>query len=160
MNTLTKPYVIVANGVNLDLLGRREKVFYGEYTLKDVERHIHNLKDDIAKICGFAAGCDIYFFQTNDECTFLEKISQPCDGIVLNAGAWTHTSLALSDRLAALKIPFVEIHVSNLSQREFYRHSSFISSLALGVVYGFGLHTYSIGLMAILTKIKELQGIT
>lgn len=151
--------ILVANGVNLDLLGQREAVHYGTSTLVDLEAQLRKSSQEVAAAAATAAldkklpKIELIFFQSNSEAEFLQKISdslsasKPCHGILLNAGAWTHTSLALADRLVALGVPFVEVHLSNLSRREDFRQKSFSAPHALGVVYGAGLGSYDAGLL-------------
>jgi len=106
--------------VNLDLLGSREIEHYGKFSLADLERELTSVAAKIAEVAG-KAKLELSFYQSNDERSFLEKISESWDGILLNPGAWTHYSLALSDRLAAIKTPFIEVHISNLHRRESFR---------------------------------------
>ena len=95
----------------------------------------------------------LHFYQSNSEADFLNEISKKWDGALINPGAWTHTSLALGDRLAALQLPFVEVHISNLSQREDFRKHSYLSPHAVGVVYGFGLGSYGAALIGLLNHL-------
>ena len=146
--------ILVANGVNLDLLGTREPNIYGHQTLTDLQ---HVLKKEASKLSTYFSTHNIQldFFQSNNESDYLEKISQPYDGALLNPGAWTHTSLALGDRLAALTLTFIEVHLSNLSAREPIRQRSFCQAHAQGVIYGLGLDAYTVGLFALLKKISS-----
>ena len=141
--------ILIASGVNLDLLGTREPKIYGTDTLQDMNRLLKSEWPRIAK--QFKVPREkLEFYQTNSESDLLAKISQPYKGIVINAGAWTHTSLALADRLVGLQIPFVEVHVSNLSGREEVRQHSFLAAHAVGVVHGFGIRSYLVGLEALM----------
>lgn len=149
--------ILLANGVNLDLLGARPKAIYGERTLKDLEAYLHDqvpLLENILKV-----QCSLVFFQSNDEASYLAKISETWDGMLLNPGAWTHTSLALSDRLEALQVPFVELHLSQLAQREPWRQESFCARHAVGVVYGFGFDSYLLALHGLLRHISSNEAI-
>ncbi len=125
--------LLVLNGPNLNLLGTREPATYG-----------HETFDDIAALCqrtGAESGLEIEFRQTNQEGQLLDWIHQARGrgaGIVINPAAWTHTSVALRDALAAVELPVVEVHLSNVHQREAFRHHSFVSPLALGVICGAG----------------------
>ena len=154
MKTTTKLNILVANGVNLDLLGRREPAVYGKHSLADIEARIRSLSPALASIFGFSA-VELSFFQSNHEGAFLEELSKPWDGAVINAGAWTHTSLALGDRLVALSLPFVEVHISNLSNREEFRHHSYAARHALGVCYGFGMDSYSAALSGLYAALAQ-----
>jgi 3-dehydroquinate dehydratase-2 len=137
--------ILIASGVNLDLLGTREPEIYGFDTIKDMESLLLSRWKTILKPKKMAK-TSLSFFQSNDESEFLEKISEPWVGIVLNAGSWTHTSLALADRLVGVKTPFVEVHLSNVFAREPFRHHSYLSRHAKGVVCGFGIQSYLLGL--------------
>lgn len=147
--------ILIASGVNLDLLGKREPQIYGSDTLRDMEALLSTEWPALAKASGFTKD-KLVFFQTNSEVALLEKISAPWRGVVLNPGAWTHTSLALADRLAALETKFVEVHLSQLSQREAIRQQSLTAKHALGVVYGFGIESYLLGLRGLLAKLKTI----
>lgn len=141
------PKVLVANGVNLDLLGTREPGIYGTFTLADVEKTLREVAPQLG-------GCTLAFFQSNDEQAFIEKFDEGWDGALINPGAWTHTSLALADRLAALKLPYVEVHISNVAAREDFRKLSYTARNAVGVVHGFGMDSYVAGLLGLLRKLK------
>ena len=126
--------IIILNGPNLNLLGEREKSQYGNFTLKDIE-----------KTCKEFAGknnLNVSFFQSNIEGELVEKIQESRndqDGLVINAGGYTHTSVAIHDALKILKFPIIELHISNIYNREEFRHKSLISKVANGVICGFGL---------------------
>jgi len=134
-----KKKILIANGVNLDLLGSREPDIYGRATLKDLEKQLRRFSKKFHSI-------SLEFFQTNDEAKFLQKLSQPYSGIILNSGAWTHTSLAIADRLRAVKTPFVEVHISDTSSREDFRKHSFTAAHALKVIKGKGFAGYEMAL--------------
>lgn len=146
--------ILVANGVNLDLLGQREPDHYGYDGLGEIEQKLSEFAAQLHGLWPHMA-FDLSFFQSNDERTFLEHFDQGWDGVILNAGAWTHTSLALADRLAALKLPFVEVHLSNLARREDFRHKSYAAAQSLGVVYGFGADSYLTGLVGLLLQLQR-----
>lgn len=145
--------ILVAHGVNLDLLGKREPHIYGSMTLAELETRLAADAPKIAAAAGVAAVA-LDFFQTNVESDYLHALGRGYDGALLNPGAWTHTSLALADRLAALGLPFAEVHLSNISAREDYRKQSFSSPHARGVVYGFGYGSYAAGLLGLLIRLK------
>lgn len=148
--------ILVAHGVNLDLLGRREPHIYGKHTLADIESRLQALSPGLAQIFQMPK-VQLHFFQSNHEGLFFDEIAKPWAGALINAGAWTHTSLALADRLVALDLPFVEVHISNLSKREGFRQHSYAAPHALGVCYGFGIDSYIAaltGLYAFLQKNK------
>lgn len=140
--------ILIAHGVNLDLLGRREPHIYGTLSLADIEAQIRQASPVLAAMVGIDAPY-LTCFQSNDEAIFLQKLSESWDGAIVNAGAWTHTSLALGDRLAGLELPFVEVHLSNLAKREAFRHHSYSAPSAIGVCYGFGAASYLSGLLGL-----------
>ena len=142
--------ILVINGPNLNLLGKREVEIYGKSSLKDIENETRKFAK-INKI-------EIEFKQSNEESIIIDWI-QDCmknkyDGLLINAGAYTHTSIAIFDALKAIKIPIIEIHLSNIYKREEFRKKSFISEVANGVIFGFGSYSYILAVMAIknLTK--------
>jgi len=142
--------ILVLNGPNLNLLGARQPELYGAVSLKEIEK---NLKQLASKL-----GVELEFFQSNFEGELVDKIQSALgkyQGILINAGAYTHTSIAIRDALLAVKIPFVEVHLSNIFQRESFRHHSFLSDLALGVICGFGARSYFLGLEALVEYLKE-----
>ncbi len=142
---------LVVNGVNLNLTGKREKSVYGTQTLEDVNAQI-------AAFCK-ANGDEVDFFQSNIEgelvnalhAAFLEKAY---DGILLNAGAFTHYSYALRDAIAAIDIPVAEVHISNVHAREDFRKHSVLSEVCKGVVCGFGVHSYLAALVGLKGSLK------
>jgi 3-dehydroquinate dehydratase-2 len=126
--------LIVINGPNLNMLGRRESGHYGTATLEEINSML------VSKTAGRT---EIEFFQSNCEGAIVDKIQQAeADGIIINAGAYTHTSIAIRDALLSVKIPFVEVHLSNVYAREDFRHKSYLSDIARGVVAGFGAKSY------------------
>lgn len=148
------PHVLVAQGVNLDLLGRREPSLYGTHTLEDIERVLRHDVQQLALLAELP-GCDLTFFQSNHEGVFLERLSSGFDGILINPGAWTHTSLALADRLKGLGVPYVEVHLSNIAAREKVRHVSLSAPAAAGCVYGLGVSSYQAGLWGLLLALRR-----
>lgn len=137
--------ILVLNGPNLNLLGMREPHIYGSETLADIEQSI------IAK--GKERGAEVICFQSNHEGALIEQIHSAMhgvDGIIINAAAYTHTSVALHDALSALSIPVIEVHLSNIYKRESFRHHSYISSVAQGVICGLGSKGYLLALDALL----------
>ena len=137
--------ILVINGPNLNLLGEREVEIYGKTSLEDIESETIKFAK-INKI-------DVEFKQSNEESEIINWI-QSCmknnyKGLLINAGAYTHTSIAIFDALKAIKIPIVEIHLSNIHKREEFRKKSFISEVADGVIFGFGSYSYILAIMAI-----------
>ena len=137
-----RPHVLVLHGPNLNLLGSREPKHYGLATLEDIERAL------VAR--GEAAGAQVESFQHNHEGALIDRIHlaarEQVDFIIINPAGYTHTSVALRDALAATAIPFVEVHLSNIYAREPFRHHSYFSDLAVGVVSGLGAHGYELAL--------------
>ncbi len=132
------------NGPNLNLLGVREKSIYGS---QDFLSYFEKLKEQFETV-------QLHYFQSNWEGELIDKIHEvgfEFDGIVLNAGAYTHTSVAIGDAIAAVTTPVVEVHISNVHQREEFRHHSFLAKNCMGVICGFGLDSYRLGIEA-LTK--------
>jgi 3-dehydroquinate dehydratase-2 len=136
------PYVLVLHGPNLNLLGSREPAHYGLATLDDINRALVSR--------GETAGAQVETFQHNHEGALIDRVHQAAldhvDFIVINPAGYTHTSVALRDALAATAIPFIEIHLSNIYAREAFRHHSYFSDLAVGVVSGLGAHGYELAL--------------
>lgn len=141
--------VLVAHGPNLDLLGRREPEIYGRQTIDEIDQHLVEVTPALALSLGLPVP-ELFFFQTNHEGELLDRLDGPWDGILINPAAWTHTSLALADRLAALAIPYVEVHISNTAAREEIRETSLTAPNAAGVVVGFGPHSYEAGMLGLL----------
>jgi 3-dehydroquinate dehydratase-2 len=141
--------IAVLNGPNLNLLGQREPEVYGRTSLADIETMV---RDAAAK-----QGVDIEWFQTNHEGAMVEAVQAlrgRADGALINAAALTHSSLALRDALLAVKIPFVELHLSNIFAREPERRHSVIADLALGLITGFGSQSYLLALQAIVGRLR------
>ncbi len=144
------PSVFVLNGPNLNLLGVRDPAVYGRDTLSDIE----------ARCLARAAALDLQidFRQTNHEGQLVDWIQEAraaADGIVLNAGALTHTSVAVLDALAAAEVPIIEVHLSNIFRRERFRHHSYVSLAASGVICGLGAHGYELALEAVANLIEN-----
>ena len=136
--------ILVLHGVNLDMLGQRDPAQYGTATLADINAALAKLAAEL--------GVALHTFQTNHEGALCERIHQAhrdrMDAVVINAGAWTHTSLAVADALAILACPIVEVHLSNIHAREQFRQRSFIAPIARGQICGFGVDSYLLGLRA------------
>ncbi|MCQ4311900.1 type II 3-dehydroquinate dehydratase [Pseudomonas stutzeri] len=133
--------ILVLNGPNLNLLGTREPATYGYETLADIA----GLCERTASSLGLA----VEFFQTNHEGELLDRIHSArgrCAGILINPAAWTHTSVAVRDALAAVELPVIEVHLSNVHKREAFRHHSYVSPIAVGVICGLGSNGYRLGL--------------
>jgi 3-dehydroquinate dehydratase-2 len=141
--------LLVLHGPNLNLLGRREPALYGRSTLAEIDAAL----TETAR----AAGHDLASFQSNAEGALIDRVQAAAkDGtafIVINPGALTHTSIALRDALAAVAIPFIEVHLSNVHAREPFRHHSYLADLAVGVITGFGPDSYRLGLDAALRRL-------
>ncbi len=140
--------VAVIHGPNLRLLGKREPEVYGTDTLDDVNRKLGELAETL--------GMEIETFQSNHEGEILDFIAEAAprvSGFLINPGAFTHTSIALLDARLGVSRPFVEVHLSNLARREEFRHHSYLSGAAVGVVYGFGAHSYLLGLRGLAARL-------
>jgi 3-dehydroquinate dehydratase-2 len=141
--------IVVLNGPNLNLLGVREPHVYGRTTLADVEARLA----DVAAEIGVTVRC----VQHNGEGQLVDEVQAlagAADGVVVNAGAYTHTSIALRDALVGVGIPFVEVHVSNVYARESFRHRSMLADAALGVLCGFGTYGYELGLRGLVAALR------
>jgi 3-dehydroquinate dehydratase-2 len=141
--------VFILNGPNLNLIGEREPEIYGRQTLADIERLLREQAG--------ATGLDIDFRQTNHEgelVGWIQEARQSASALILNAAAYTHTSIAILDALRALAVPVVEVHLSNIFKREEFRHRSFVSPAATGVICGFGAQGYHLALSAIIAIVK------
>ena len=136
-------HIEIINGPNLNLLGVREPGIYGSSSFESFLPQLRQRYPDV----------EIGYYQSNIEgelINYMQKVGFSCDGIILNAGAYTHTSVALHDCIRSLKAPVVEVHISNVHQREEFRHHSMISSACKGVICGFGLNSYRLALEALL----------
>jgi len=142
--------ILILNGPNLNLLGTRQPKVYGHTTLADVEA----MCAEKAKTLGI----EIDFRQSNHEGTLVDWIhgaKGKHDGIVINAGAYTHTSIALMDAIASVELPVAEVHISNIHQREPFRHLSYISKVAVGMICGFGPYGYLMGIDALVDHLSK-----
>ena len=135
--------IIIINGPNLNLLGKREPDVYGNQTFEDYFVHLQQNYPDI----------ELAFYQSNIEGEIIDKIQEVgflFDGIILNAAAYTHTSIGIGDAVKAINSPVIEVHISNTFSRETFRHQSYISPNAKGVIVGFGLKSYELSLLSFL----------
>ena len=136
--------ILILNGPNLNLLGKREPEVYGYQTF---DHYFDSLKK------AFDGKASLTYFQSNHEGELIDKLHEvgfDYDGIVFNAGAYTHTSIALADAIKAIETPVIEVHISNVHARESFRHHSYISPVAKGVILGFGFQSYRLGIEALL----------
>jgi 3-dehydroquinate dehydratase-2 len=135
--------ISIINGPNLNLLGKREPEVYGSQTFED---YFNTLKEKYPQI-------ELSFYQSNIEGELIDKIQEfgfSYDGIILNAGAYTHTSIGIGDAIKGITTPVVEVHISNTFSRESFRHQSYISGNAKGVILGFGMRSYELALLSFL----------
>jgi len=143
--------ILILNGPNLNLLGSREPEKYGVETLEQINRQLTEI--------AVAAGHKVLCLQSNAEHDLIQYIhdakQDAVDYIIFNPGAFTHTSVALRDALLGVAIPFIEVHLSNIHSREKFRHHSYFSDIAEGVVCGFGAHSYQLALQAVLSKLDH-----
>ena len=142
--------IIILNGPNLNLLGEREKEKYGSVTLKDIE---NNCKEFAKK-----NNIDLTLYQSNLEGELVDKIQEArkeYNGLIINAGGYTHTSVAIHDALKVLKVPIIELHITNIYNREEFRHKSLISKIATSILCGFGTDGYIMALQAMKNFLKK-----
>lgn len=135
--------IIIINGPNLNLLGKREPEIYGSLTFED---HLKSLIETFRDI-------ELHYFQSNIEGEIISKIQETgfdYNGIILNAGAYTHTSVGIADAIKAVTSPVIEVHISNTFSRETFRHQSYISPVAAGVIIGFGLKGYELAIKSLI----------
>lgn len=135
--------ILVMHGPNLNLLGKRETDVYGHMTLDEINQQIGQLADEL--------GVSVHCFQSNSEGELVSEIQKTmnnCQALVINPGAYTHTSIALRDAVAGVGIPTVEVHLSNIYQREDFRKRSLLADVAVGQITGFGIDSYLLGLRA------------
>jgi 3-dehydroquinate dehydratase-2 len=147
---MAKKKILVLNGPNLNLLGKRQPEIYGTLTLAQIEQRIRALAKEL--------GIEIEVRQSNSEgelVTWIQEAANKFGAIVINPAAYTHTSLAMRDAVSAVGIPTVEIHISNIHKRESFRHHSFIAEVAVGQIAGFGVDSYLLGLRAAAELIQE-----
>lgn len=131
--------IIIINGPNLNLLGKREPSIYGNQTFED---YFNSLKNQFKNI-------ELSYYQSNIEGKLIDKIQEvgfEFDGIIINAGAYTHTSIAIADAIASITTPVVEVHISNTFARESIRHKSFLSKVCKGIIVGFGMDSYKMAI--------------
>lgn len=131
--------ILIINGPNLNLLGKREPTIYGSLTF---EAYFESLQKKFTTV-------ELEYFQSNHEGALLDKLHEvgfSYHGIVMNAGAFTHTSVAIADAIKGIETPVVEVHISNVHQREEFRHKSYLSPVCKGVILGFGLKSYDLGI--------------
>ncbi len=148
--------ILIINGVNMNMLGIREPEKYGSITLKELEKSLYAYS--------FELGVDIETFQSNHEGEIVEKIHSALnnfDGIVINPGAYTHTSIAIRDAISAVNIPTVEVHITNIHSREEFRKTSVTAPVCVAQISGFGLESYKLGLRGLATILpkKEINNV-
>lgn len=142
--------ILVLNGPNLNLLGKRQPEIYGKATLPDIENQVRALAKEL--------GVEIDFRQSNSEAelvTWIQEAEGKFGALIINPAAYTHTSLAMRDAISAVGIPTVEIHLSNIHKREPFRHHSYIAEVAVGQIAGFGVNSYLLGLRAAFESIQK-----
>lgn len=140
--------ILVVHGPNLNMLGTREPEVYGTTTLEDINESLRALGEE--------AGVELEFFQSNHEGSLIDRIQEAgswADGILINPGGLTHTSVSLRDALAGTGLPVVEVHLSNVFARESFRHHSYVSGVAAGIVAGFGAGSYRVALSALVERL-------
>lgn len=139
--------ILIINGPNLNLLGKREPGIYGSSTFDEYLGKLRNAHQDV----------EIEYFQSNHEGGIIDKLHEvgfgAVDGVILNAGAYTHTSVAIHDAIKAINTPVIEVHISNVHQREEFRHHSYISPAASGIIVGFGLESYHLALLSFISRL-------
>ena len=142
--------ILVLHGINLNMFGKREPAKYGTTTLAEIDAQLATLGQEL--------GVEVDCFQTNFEGAMVERIHQAyfdnVDGVLINAGAWTHYSYGIRDALAILACPIVEVHMSNIHAREEFRHHSVIAGIAKGQIAGFGVDSYLLALRAVMSVVK------
>lgn len=140
--------ILLLNGPNLNMLGKREPEKYGNLTLESIENSIIEL--------GRKNNVEIECFQSNHEGEIIDKIQQTtCDGLIINAGGFTHTSVAIRDAISSVEIPTVEVHMTNIHAREEFRHSSLISGVSIGQVVGFKEKSYEYALLGLIDYLNK-----
>jgi 3-dehydroquinate dehydratase-2 len=144
--------ILVLNGPNLNLLGKREPGIYGSTTLDEINSHLEQEASPL--------GAVVSTLQSNHEGVLVDAIHAAWgvhQGLLINAGAYTHTSIAIRDAIAAVNLPTVEVHLSNIYRREAFRHHSYIAPIAIGQISGFGADSYRLGLQALVTYLRQVS---
>ena len=142
--------ILIIHGPNLNMLGKREPEIYGATTLEELNGSLEKLAADL--------GTEVSFFQSNSEGEIVSTIQDAMskqDGIIINPGAYTHTSVAIRDAILSSGLPVVETHISNVYKREDFRQKSYVSGVALGVISGFGINSYFLGLKGLVEHLKN-----
>lgn len=142
--------ILIIHGPNLNMLGKREPNIYGATTLEEINSSLEKLASDL--------GADVTFFQSNSEGDIVSTIQDAMseyEGIIINPGAYTHTSVAIRDAILSSGLPVVETHISNVYKREDFRQKSYVSGVALGVISGFGINSYFLGLKGLVEHLKN-----
>ena len=142
--------ILIINGPNLNMLGIREPDKYGTLSYENLEKELYAYS--------FELGIDIEIFQSNNEGDLIEKIQKSfnkIDGIIINAGGYTHTSIAIRDALSSVSIPTIEVHMTNIQAREDFRHNSFIAPVCIGTITGFKENSYKLALKGLVDFIKK-----
>jgi 3-dehydroquinate dehydratase-2 len=146
--------ILVLNGPNLNLLGKREPTIYGSLTLEDIQNNMEALAAELE--------VELTFKQSNHEGQLVDWIQlageKGFNGIIINAAAYTHTSIAIHDAVKAYSLPVIEVHLSNIYARETFRHHSYLSSVAIGQISGFGADSYLLALRGIHSHLKKVKG--
>jgi 3-dehydroquinate dehydratase-2 len=149
--------ILVVNGPNLNLLGSREPKVYGRLSLAEIERAIADQAERL--------GVEVCFFQSNHEGAIVDRLqacahggeSERCDGVIVNAGAYTHTSVAIRDAIAAVGLPAVEVHLSNVHRREVFRRRSLLAPVCVGQISGCGARSYLLALEALVELLRDRE---
>ena len=147
---MIKMNILLIHGPNLQLLGKRQPKIYGSQTLEDINLHLSEI--------ALQRGVELKTFQSNHEGEIVSCIGDHidwADGVLINPAAYTHTSVAIQDALSAVNLPVIEIHLSNIYARESFRHHSYISAIAVGVIGGFGAYSYDLALDAMIHILKQ-----